>query len=358
MSDNLIIDYINRFWITDVDARLQLFDFKTKYQFQTVPGVDQYNIPLYTTQTEPGSQTIGRYPVYQGFTGTCYINGVQVPLYTQRNLFFNLWPNVTQNLGVVAQGTGTASGAYSLTFPLQPGNSNPVNPPVSSLIRGHVDINGLISAGITSDPPVVSSAGAQTTIPAVPTTSVSSAIFITTTDSSGANVVVADSGQFLQGNVNYGLLMRPGDAPNGNTPLKNGYTTTLNTVNYLNGTATVLFTDASGNEITIPSGVDISVQCLYFQTGLPRAILFYNNTLTLRSPPDTQYLVELDAFLSPAAFLSTSAGLPFAYMAEYIARGTARKILADTGDWEQYDRYEPLFKEQELLVWKRGPQRS
>jgi hypothetical protein len=30
ISDNLIIDYINRFWIMDVDARVQLFDLKKK----------------------------------------------------------------------------------------------------------------------------------------------------------------------------------------------------------------------------------------------------------------------------------------------------------------------------------------
>jgi hypothetical protein len=44
----------------------------------------------------------------------------------------------------------------------------------------------------------------------------------------------------------------------------------------------------------------------------------------------------------------------FAYMSEYIARGAARKILADTGDTEQFAFYEPLFKEQETLVWKRS----
>ena len=41
-------------------------------------------------------------------------------------------------------------------------------------------------------------------------------------------------------------------------------------------------------------------------------------------------------------------------MSEYIARGAARKILADTGDVEQFAFYEPLFKEQEQLVWKRS----
>jgi len=87
---------------------------------------------------------------------------------------------------------------------------------------------------------------------------------------------------------------------------------------------------------------------------LPRGVLFNNNTLTFRSPPDTQYLVQLDAYLSPAAFLNSPNAIPFGYMAEYIARGAARKILSDTGDVEQFNFYEPLFREQETLVWKRS----
>ncbi len=346
LSDNLIIDYINRFWIMDVDARLQLFDLKKKYQFVTSPGVDRYNMPLYSVQTEPGNQSIGMYPVYQGFTGYCEINGVQVPLYTQKSTFFNVWPNVTQNLGIIGTGNGT-SGPYTLTLPILP-STPPKNPPYSGILRGHIDITGIISTGNNVDPPIVDSITAQTSIPAMPVTSVDSAVYITSLDATGANVVVADSGQFLQGNVNYGLLMQPGAAPFGNLPLPGGYSTTLNTINYFNNSVTVEF------PVAIPAGININAQCFYFQSGLPRGILYYDNTITLRSPPDSQYLVQLDAFLSPAAFLNTAEAIPFGYMAEYLARGAARKMLSDTGDWEQFDRYEPLFIEQELLVWKRS----
>ena len=66
------------------------------------------------------------------------------------------------------------------------------------------------------------------------------------------------------------------------------------------------------------------------------------------------YLVEMDAYLTPAAFMNSSQSLPFAYMSEYVARGAARKILSDTADWDQFQAYEPLFIEQERLVWKRS----
>ncbi len=341
ISDNLIIDYINRFWIMDVDARVQLFDLKTKYQFKTTPGVDQYNMPLYNIQTEPGNQIIGMYPVYQGFLGPAYINGVQVAFQTQKEIFFNTFPNIVQNFPVVAVGNGGST--YQITLPILPNNSIPVNQPVNAILRGHVDISGIISTGLNVDPPIVSTL--NTSIPAANTFP---AFYLTSTDSTGANVVVSDSGQFLTGNVNYGLLMVPGNSiTTGNTTLTT-YSNTVNTINYLTGVANVTFPAA------IPSGVNIDASCYFFQSGLPRAILYYNNTLTLRVPPSNQYLVELDAYLSPAAFLVTSSAIPFGYMAEYIARGAARKILADTGDMEQFQFYEPLFREQELLVWKRS----
>lgn len=349
ITDALIIDYINRFWISDVAARIQLFDMKTKYQFMTVPGVDQYNMPLYNLQTETTDpdQTIGIFPVYQGFFSPLYINGIQVPLQTQKNQFLNIWPNVVQQANIIAQGNGSA-GPYTFTFPVGPGNSNPVNTPVNYLLRGHIDITGIISTGSTQDPPIVSNLNTN-----IPYSSYDPQVYFATTDATGAPMVISDSGQFLSGNVNYGLLMTtyPDNSPfpNNYSALPGGYSATQNTINYYSGIATNVYFPS-----IVPEGVNINAICYFFQVGLPRACLFYNNTLTFRSPPDQQYLVEVEAYLSPMAFMSSTQSIPFGYMAEYIARGAARKILADTGDIEQFQFYEPFFREQETLVWKRS----
>jgi hypothetical protein len=71
-------------------------------------------------------------------------------------------------------------------------------------------------------------------------------------------------------------------------------------------------------------------------------------------PPSQAYQVELQAYLSPPAYLTTSDAVTYGYMSEYLARGAARKILSDIGDMEQFSFYEPLFLEQEALVWKRS----
>ena len=319
----------------DVDARIQIFDLKTKYQFQTTPGIDQYNMPLYNVQIEPGAQTIGMFPVYQGFMTSCYANGIQIPFYTQRESFLNLWPNYVQPLCESAVGNGTI-GPYYIRLPYCPS------------LPGHVDMTGIIATGVNQDPPLVTNGNL---IPIIPTTSVFSGVYFTAKGANGQNIIVADTGQFLSNNTDnnlYGLLMVPGNAPYGNTALPGGYSTILNTVNYTQGYAYVTFPEV------VPDGTPIQVQSYFYEQGIPRAILFYNNCITLRPPPYTQYLIEMDAYLTPAAFLSSGSAIPFGYMAEYISRGAARKMLADTGDVEQFQFYEPLFKEQETLVWKRS----
>lgn len=345
ISTELLIDYANRFTM-EVQLRIQLFDFKTKYQFQTQPGVDQYNMPLYSIQTSPlgSTQNVYMYPVYQGFLGPAYVGGVQVHLETQKDIFFGHWPKIVQYNQVVAIGDGTV-GPYSIQIPFGTTFVTPANPPFNSILRGHVDVSGIIATGNNVDPPIATAT--STFIETIPTTSVDSAVFFTSIDDAGNNIVVADSGEFLDTNINLGLLMVPGKAPYGNRELSGGYGV-ANTINYLTGQANIVF------PVTIPQGNEINVQCYFYQTGLPREILFYNNVLTLRSPPARSYLVELDAYLTPAAYLASNQALSFGYMAEYLALGAARKILSDTGDADQLAFYEPRFIEQEQLVWKRS----
>lgn len=358
ITDALLIDYVNRFWLMDVDARVQLFDLKTKYEFQTTPGIDMYNMPLYNIQVEPGNpvQNIGPFPIYQGFNGSVYVNGIQASFYNQRALFENVWPNYVQQNFQVATGNGS-SGPYTMNIPFFPG------------LAGHVDLTGIIAYGNTigaqlsyPDPILITDTqiinGIQF-IESVPSSSVYSRVFFTATGANGQNIVVADSGQFLANNTDgnlYGLLMNPGKGVSpggGNLPLSNGpgpsYSTTQNTINYNLGVATNVYFPAP-----IPQGTPINAQCYFIEPGIPRAILYYNNIITMNPPPNTQYLISLDGYLTPAAFLNSSYAIPFGYMAEYIARGAARKILADTGDIEQFQFYEPLFREQEMLVWKRS----
>lgn len=345
ITDNMIIDYINRFWLMDIDARMQLFDFKTKYIFQTIPGITDYNIPLYSPQIQPGTQTIAPFPVYQGFFGPVFFDGIESGFYTQREPFSKIWPNYTQQLSSVAQGDGST---FSFSFTL----------PYSPAIPGHIDVTGIMAlynvSGEIVDPlfqDILDLISPADQFWVVPTTSVYPAVTISYTDLSGNNVNVIDSGQFLTGDTGgqlYGLLVQnTGSYPNGLATLGT-YSTTSNTVNYQTGQVNVTFATPP------PMGAQIQAQCVFFQPGIPRALLYYDNVMSIRPPPNTQYTVEIGAYLTPAAFLGTTQAIQFGYMSEYIARGAAQKILSDTGDWDQYNAYEPIFMKQELLVWKRS----
>lgn len=340
ISDNLIIDYINRFWLMDIDARVQFFDFKTTYRFQTTPGISSYNMPLYAPQTQPGAQVISPFPVYQGFFQPCFANGIEIPFYNQRDAFWKIWPNYIQALPAVVLGDGSTT-TFQFTLPYFPA------------IPGYLDMTGIIYSGGIQDPIFTNVFPLNTsgTI-SLPVSSFYPGVFLTYTDANGSNTVVTDSGLYLNNNTTgelYGLLMQSGPAPFGNLPLgSNTYSVTQNTVNYQTGLVNVTFPSAPMAQ------TPIQAQCYFYQSGIPRAILFENNCITIRPPPDIQYLIELGCYLTPAAFLSSTQAIQFGYMAEYIARGAARKILSDTGDWEQFTAYEPLFLEQERLVWKRS----
>lgn len=333
ITDGLIVDYVNRFYINDVPLRIQVFDLKTKFNLETVPFVDQYNLPYYPLQTPDaslvtgGATPVSPYFVYQGLIPPVYVDGVQSLFYVQRDPFLKAYPDYVQN-NIAVQGDGT-SGPY--TF-------NIANTPI---IRGHLDAIGEIS--VDSAQPVYKP-------------SLSPGVYISATDVDGTRYTITDSGTLDGSNEYVGRLILYSDSSAANDQMIStsaGTFTSVGTVNYLTGAVSVTFPAAIPATFNSNANM-IETQCYQFAYGMPRMILFWNNILKLRPPPDKTYLIECDAYLTPAAFLSTSAALPFGYMAEYIARGAARKILVDNADVEQVQFYEPFFKEQELLVWRRS----
>ena len=192
LSDSLIIDYVNRFWIMDVDARIQLFDLKTKYQFETIPGNLDYNTPIYTVQTEQEGNDIYPYPMYQGFSMPCYVNGIQVPFLYSERLYWKIWPNYLQSLNpsIVADGT---AGPYTFQLPFFPA------------IPGHISLYGIMTAGTLAFPapqpaglnPFIDPPFLQTFNPNYPVTSLSPGVYITGTGNDNNVYTITDSGQFL-----------------------------------------------------------------------------------------------------------------------------------------------------------------
>lgn len=320
MSDALIVDYINRFYTTDVPARLQLFELKTKYNFLTQPLVDQYNIPYYpqsTTSSALGSVTIAPYPIYQMLEQPAMCDGINIPLYTDRNSYIKIYPNFYTNEENDTAGNGGTTYSFST-----------IRTPI---VRANIDVNGTVAIANGA---------------AIPYPSLNSGVYISAQDTNDNLITLQDVGPTYPtssptGNANVGNLMLQ-------SVLQSGGSTVSGTINYETGAVT-----NANFGVAIPSGNTIQIKYVSNAPGQPRLSIFYNNTVTVRPIPDDVYLLEFDAYLTPTAFLNSTAALSFGYMAEYLARGAARKILSDTGDWEQFDRYEGLFREQEMLVTRR-----
>lgn len=276
ISDQTIGDYINRFYVYDVPARVQLFELRRQYTFQTIPNIFMYQFP---------------YQQYQLLRDPAYCDGVRLGFYNHNDQFYNVYPEFVNNQFSI-QGNGTV-GVYTIAFGRQP------------ILRGFTDDLGNL-------------------LPYV---------YITAIDSTGQQAYIVDNG--------FGILNQT------DSSFQTILVPNAGTVDYLTGMASFQFLNP------IPFGEPINSQTSPYSPGTPRILLFYNNTIKLYPVPSRSHKIQVEAQITPAQFLDTTDAVPFAYMAEYLARGAARKILSDNESYEQFQFYEPMFREQECQVLRR-----
>jgi len=139
----------------------------------------------------------------------------------------------------------------------------------------------------------------------------------------------------------------PTNREDGTWQIINTNTSQTGSIDYINGTASITFDN------NIPSGNEITFTAVPYNANRPQAILFYDNTLTLRPVPDKEYLVQINAFKSPAQLVASGDYPQLKQWWQYLAYGAAKKIFEDSQDPEGVDGILPAFKEQESLVLRR-----
>lgn len=314
ISDVTLGDYLNRFYIYDVPARIQLFDAKVIYSLELEPFIDQYNAPITYL---PGGAVI---PTYQTFLVPAYVDGYKIIMEQSHAQWMNLSPN--KFLNQYQQNGTNSQGPYDFIMTQVP------------VVRGHRDQNVLPQ-------------GTNMTPFGAPVGLLTSNVLITAIDENGNLNVAQDDPtnySFLGGqNLDYGegnLIcfdpLNPDNPPS-----------IIGTVNYITGAVSVTF------PYTIPSTSPINYQCIPYAPGRPEAVFYFDNTFSFRPIPEKPYYFQIDAYYTPAAFLNTSNAVPYRYMTEYLARGLARKVMQDYGDVEQLQFYEPMFREQETYVLRK-----
>lgn len=139
----------------------------------------------------------------------------------------------------------------------------------------------------------------------------------------------------------------PTNRTTGTWTIINTNTTQVGSIDYINGTATVTFSN------NIPSGNTITFTAVPYQPSRPQALLFYDDVITLRPVPDAEYFVKMNAFKRPTMMIASGESPELKQWWQYLAYGAAKKIFEDSQDPEGVNVLMQGFKEQERLVLRR-----
>jgi hypothetical protein len=286
LSDADLNQYINTFLIYDFPQHLQLFDLRTTFTFFTEPFIDTYT----TNSTDPTSPFYDFNNKYTSIHEPVYIAGYQ-QFYTQsREQFFGIYPmvNSIQSIGAVGDG-------------------------ISTSFTGVINFGGY--------------AGAIQPNPTVGPALLKNNVLFSSIDINGNGLNLNDV---------------PVTATTGNLVGTAGIGPTY--INYVTGQFALVFA-------TPPAiGAPINSQTVPYQPALPQAVLFYNDTFTLRPVPDQPYRVNLEAYVLPTVMLDNNLAPDIQQWWQYIAYGAAKKIFEDRMDMDSVGQIMPEFKKQESLV--------
>ena len=93
---------------------------------------------------------------------------------------------------------------------------------------------------------------------------------------------------------------------------------------------------------------------LTFTPQMPTYVLYYNNTLTFRGPPDQQYGIRIAAYKIDYSFVGGTASMqnggsilddvPQAYLWRYLAYGASLDILSDYGEMDKYNEVYQVYR--------------
>jgi len=143
------------------------------------------------------------------------------------------------------------------------------------------------------------------------------------------------------------LVDYPIDNVNGYLSLTNDPQPTLpspyGTINYLTGAFTIFFPRNTG------VGAIIWVENIAYQPGKPLAVLYYNDTFTIRPVPDKTYSVQIEVDVRPTELLSNGQSPDLEQWWQYIAYLASRLIFQDRMDVDSVNQILPELKRQERL---------
>lgn len=361
-------EYINNFYNQDFPNSIKTDQLRSVYTFFTQPNVDRYPVNVNYSQ---------------GFRSPVYVEGVEGVLYKDRESFYQLYPRSPTKNQFSTQTSGTVTGATQANPGVITSTAHGLttNDQVTfSNIGGMTELNGntytitvvdanSFSIGVDTTTFTAYTGGGNWTssvqIFSVTVTQVPllrKEVVVAFQDVSGTSRAVNDDGM---GNLILWTPFAQTDIPGANVSPNTFYPGqhNLNTgnpgdlqginvglVNYSTGLLSFDFTSSG----VLPSGsFSNTIWTNYYTTGRPYSLLFWNNELVVRPVPDNVYKVEVENYLTPVQFLSTTDNPLLNQWAKYISYGAALDILYDRQDVEGVENLRMPFEEQKGLVLER-----
>jgi hypothetical protein len=91
---------------------------------------------------------------------------------------------------------------------------------------------------------------------------------------------------------------------------------------------------------------------LIFTPQRPTAVLYYNNALTFRGPPNREYHIKIQAYHEEVSFGGLlDVGIDYLY--RYLAYGTSLDIFSDFGEMDKWQDIYPAYTRYRSLVYAR-----
>lgn len=314
-------NYINTFVVYDFPEHLRTFNLRTTYTFYTNPFQDEYPTDMASFGDPVANPTIVNNPLYNfqnkfiSVHPPIYVAGYQ-QLYTQsREQFFGYYPKINSiqftgqtGDGVTTQFSGVVT-SQQANVPLPNNFQQQIALLQRQVLFDSLDTN---FNGISLvDVPVIN-----------PTTG---------NPTTNGNLYDPASAAYQT------ALTTPPTVVNA-----------TNTINYATGVFTITFTTAPG------AGIPINSQTVPTVLSLPQAVLYYANRFVIRPVPDQTYRVSVEVYQRPTMLLSTAQSPDLEEYWQFIAVGSAIKILQDRMDMDSVQLLFPEYRNQMNLCGRRS----
>lgn len=375
LPTTVLDEYINGFYSNDFPYTIKIDQMRDVYSFYTTPYVDRYPLDVNYNQ---------------GVRDPFYCDGIQGTLFKDRSAFYRMWPELpTYSQQTVTTFSKAITGATALS----PVRVNSTAHGLStgavitiSGVTGMTDLNGgpytitvvnantftlngidglLFSAYTGGGTWFSTSQDVSFTLSSVPF--IRKEVTIGGQDVNGNEITVIDDGYgnllLSQANPVIPVPLSPPNPPlvplafapipgmiNNNSSNPGLQRTQLiGTVDYVTGVITY----------SLPTGVaygplsTIRTIVSQYQPGRPYSLLFWNNEFHVRPIPKYPHKITVEVYLTPVQFMAYNDTPILNQWWQYIAIGTAKKILEDRQDFDGVANIMPMFKEQEGQVLER-----